>query len=160
LITGAAADLGATAAPADLGATAGGPAANLNSLTAADIEGAGTPLAPAARTFSSPDPLVGDLANSIEAAYPGHVVGVNVPMTNASGQLVTDADIQLKNAIIQVKSGGGVGLGGQVLRTAGATDLPVIGFGPNLQWSVVQGIQNAGGLVTTDQDLLIQVIAP
>src|ERR1051325_4025462 len=38
------------------------------------------------RTFTSSDPLVADLANKIEAAYPGHVVGVNVPMHNAAGQ--------------------------------------------------------------------------
>jgi len=30
--------------------------------------------------FSSPDRHVTDVANKIENAYPGHVVGVNVPV--------------------------------------------------------------------------------
>ncbi len=112
------------------------------------------------RTFRSSDPLVGNLANEIEAAYPGHVVGVNVPVRNAAGQLVTDADIQLQNAIIQVKSGGGKGLTSQLLRTEQATGMPTIGYGPTLKPSVVRSINQAGGLVTTDQGLLIEVVKP
>jgi hypothetical protein len=112
------------------------------------------------RTFTSSDPLVANLANEIEAAYPGHVVGVNVPVRNAAGQLVTDADIQLQNAIIQVKSGGGKGLTSQVLRTEQATGMPTIGYGPTLKPSVVRSINQAGGLVTTDKGLLIEVVKP
>ncbi|MBA3684524.1 MAG: RHS repeat-associated core domain-containing protein [Planctomycetes bacterium] len=112
------------------------------------------------RTFTSSDPLVGDLANKIEAAYPGHVVGVNVPVLNAAGQLVTDADILLQNAVIQVKSGGGKGLTSQVLRTQEATGLPTIGYGPTLKPSVVSGTNRAGGLATTDEGLLIDVVRP
>ena len=112
------------------------------------------------RTFTSSDPLVADLADEIEAAYPGHVVGVNVPVRNAAGRLVTDADIQLQNAIIQVKSGGGKGLTGQLLRTEQATGMPTIGYGPTLKPSVVRSINQAGGLVTTDKGLLIEVVKP
>ena len=114
----------------------------------------------AARTFTSSDPLVADLANSIEAAYPGHVVGVNVPMYNAAGELATDADILLQNAVIQVKSGSGAGLTSQLARTQAVTDLPVIGYGPQLGGAVFKGIQAAGGLVTRDAQLLIGVVAP
>jgi len=46
-----------------------------------------------ARTFASTDPLVAKLANKIESMYPGHVVGVNVPLRDAAGKLLTDADI-------------------------------------------------------------------
>jgi hypothetical protein len=113
-----------------------------------------------ARTFTSSDPLVADLANKIEAAYPGHVVGVNVPIRNAAGQIVTDADILLNNAVIQVKSGGGKGLTSQVLRTEQASGLPTIGFGPTLKPSVIKSIQRAGGLVTKDEALLIKLVAP
>lgn len=74
--------------------------------------------------------------------------------------LVTDADILLKNAIIQVKSGSGTGLTSQILRTQAATDLPVIGYGPNLGGSLEKGIRAAGRLVTRDRELLIQVVAP
>jgi hypothetical protein len=114
----------------------------------------------APRTFTSGDPLVADLANEVEAAYPGHVVGVNVPIRDATGQLVTDADIQLQNSIIQVKSGGGKGLTSQVLRTEQATGMPTIGYGPALKPSVVNSINQAGGLVTTDKGLLIEVVKP
>jgi hypothetical protein len=113
-----------------------------------------------ARTFTSTAPLVADLANAIERAYPGHVRGVNVALYDAAGTLVTDADILLENAVIQVKSGAGKGLTSQLAATQRATSLPVIGYGPKLGGSVVQGIQRAGGLVTRDAELLIQVVAP
>jgi len=116
--------------------------------------------ASAARTFSSGDPLVAELANAIERTYPGHVVGVNVPMTNAAGRVVTDADILLQNAVIQVKSGAGKGLTTQLLNTQAATNLPVIGYGPQLGGSVFRGIQANGGLVTRDAQLLIDIVAP
>lgn len=112
------------------------------------------------RIFASTDPLVANLANKIEAAYPGHVVGVNVPVRNAAGQLITDADILLKNAVIQVKSGGGKGLTSQLIRTEQATGLPTIGFGPTLKPSVINGINRSGGMVTTDEALLIDVVRP
>jgi hypothetical protein len=112
------------------------------------------------RTFASSDPLVGNLANKIEAAYPGHVIGVNVPVRNSAGQLITDVDILCKNCALQVKSGGGKGLMSQLQVTEQATGLPTIGYGPTLKPSVVKGIQNAGGLVTRDEALLIEVVKP
>jgi hypothetical protein len=65
---------------------------------------------------------------------------VNVPVRIAAGQLVTDADILLQNAVIQVKSGGGKGMTSQLGRTEKATGLPTIGYGPTLKPSVVNGI--------------------
>jgi hypothetical protein len=112
------------------------------------------------RTFTSTDPLVADLANKIESRYPGHVVDVNVPIRDAAGNLVTDADILVQNAVIQVKSGSGKGLLRQILRTQAATGLPTVGYGPDLGGAVVEGIEEAGGLVTTDVEVLIEVIAP
>ena len=92
------------------------------------------------------------------------MVDVNVPLKDASGKLVTDADILLQNAVIQVKSGGGKGLTTQVLvNTPRGTDLPVIGFGrfgPDLKGSVVKGIESNGGLVTRDAELLLEVVRP
>jgi hypothetical protein len=112
------------------------------------------------RIFSSKDPLVADLANAIERAYPGHVVGVNVPLSKVTGELATDADILLHNAVIQVKSGGGKGLTSQMARTQPATKLPVIGYGPDLGGTLVQNINKSGGLVTRDSQFLIQLVAP
>jgi hypothetical protein len=110
--------------------------------------------------FSSQDPLVGDLANEIEAAYPGHVKGVNVPVRGSSGELVTDAGIVTGNAIIQVKSGAGKGLSGQVEGTENATEAVTIGYGPNLKGSVVKEMQSEGQLVTTDKQILIKIVKP
>ena len=38
--------------------------------------------------------------------------------------------------------------------------LPTIGYGPNLEFSVMQAIQRSGGMVTTDKNLLIEVVRP
>jgi RHS repeat-associated protein len=114
----------------------------------------------ASRTFQSADPLVGKIATSIEEMYPGHVVGVNVPLYNSAGKLVTDADILLQNAILQIKSGGGKGLADQLARTQLATSLPVIGFGPTLKGSVVAQVQREGGYVTTNLKTLLEVVKP
>lgn len=107
------------------------------------------------RTFTSSDKHVGDVANAIEEAYPGHVVGVNVPVRDAAGNMVTDADILLKNAVIQVKSGGGKGMTSQIQRTEQATGLPTIGYGPDLKQSILKNSTS-----TNDLQLLIDVVKP
>jgi hypothetical protein len=115
------------------------------------------------RTFTSTDPHVGELATKIEAAYPGHVVGVNIPIFDhslAAGKQVTDLDILLKNSVIQVKSGRGKGLEDQVAATIEATGMPTFGFGPDLSKFVVTNTQKAGGLVTKDEALLLEIIKP
>jgi hypothetical protein len=54
----------------------------------------------------------------------------------------------------------GKGLTSQLLNTQRATDLVVVGYGPQLGGNVVQGIQKVGGLVTRNMQLLIDVIKP
>ncbi len=110
--------------------------------------------------FASPDPYVSDVANAIETAYPGHVQAVNQPMYDAQGNLVTDGDIVLKNAVIQVKSGAAKGLANQIARTETVTDLPVIGYAPDAGKFVIQDVLTMGGLVTQDLQMLIDVVAP
>ncbi len=85
---------------------------------------------------------------------------MNVPIRDVAGRLITDADILLRNAIIQVKSGAGKGLTRQILNTEAATRVPVIGYGPHLGVNVVRSIQAAGALVTRDVQLLIKLVAP
>jgi hypothetical protein len=115
----------------------------------------------AARTFTSADPLVGELATKIEAIYPGHVVGVNGPLMGSSGELLTDADILLQNAVIQVKSGKSAqGLLLQLQKSEAATGLPSIGFGPNLPPGSLRALSSQGGLVTNDEALLLELIRP
>ncbi|MFY0582866.1 RHS repeat-associated core domain-containing protein [Cystobacter fuscus] len=109
--------------------------------------------------FSSTDPHVADLANKIDDLYPGHVLSVNKVVRDADGRIVTDFDIELQNAVIQVKSKGN-GLASQMERTAAVTDKPVIGYGPKLKPSVVREVQRRGGLVTTDEAMLLEVVKP
>lgn len=108
--------------------------------------------------FISDDPLVGDLANEIAAALPGSVRGVNVPVYDADGNKVTDADILLDAAIVQVKSGGGKKLAGQVVRTHRVTAMRVIAYGPDLKGSVVRGIRDKGFEVYEDAASLIEAL--
>jgi len=75
-------------------------------------------------SFTSTDKHVTDVANAIENAYPGHVIGVNVPFKRADGSMITDADILTKNAIIQVKSSQVVGKG-LVVKLKGQRLVPV-----------------------------------
>ena len=51
---------------------------------------------------------------------------------------MTDADVLLKNAVIQVKSGGGKGMTSQLSRTEQATGLPTLGYGPDLKPSILK----------------------
>ena len=53
-------------------------------------------LAPKETRFASKDPLVTGIANQIESRFPGLVVGVNVPIRDAAGEMVTgkSGDIQ------------------------------------------------------------------
>jgi len=162
VLKGATGGLQLATTAAGIGGLVKGILSNLGTKTAAGtLDASVANVAPnSPRAFSSSDPLVADLANKIEAANPGHVVGVNVPIRNAAGELVTDADILLQNAAIQVKSGGGKGLAAQLVRTEEATGLPTIGYGPTLKPSVVKNIQNSGGLVTKDEALLLEVVKP
>jgi len=112
------------------------------------------------RQFFSQEPLVGVLANEIESRYLGHVVAVNKEVTTPDGNVVTELDIETQNSVIQVKSGGGKGLAKQIQRTQKVTDKPVIGYGPNLKPSVLRQIQREGNLVTTELDVLLDVIRP
>ncbi|ATE59821.1 RHS repeat-associated core domain-containing protein [Thauera sinica] len=137
---------------AAIGATLAGSGMLGSGATFAELSGTG---AARGRIFTSSDPLVGNLATKIDAAYPGHVVGVNVPIRDAAGRLVTDADILLKNGIVQVKSGGGKGLTSQLQRTEQATGLPTVGYGPDLKPSILRGC-----VATNCEQTLIEIVKP
>ena len=113
----------------------------------------------AQRIFTSPDPLVGDLANSIESKLPGRINNVNRVVKDASGRIVTDFDIELDNVIIQVKSGGGKGLTSQLERTVTATNKTVIGYGPDIRASVIKGARAKGFDIFTNIDSLIEFLS-
>lgn len=111
-----------------------------------------------ARTFESSDPLVGDLANAIEKQFPGRVSGVNVLARDAGGVLRTDFAIELDNAIIQVKSGGGSGIGGQVTRTRATTDKEILVYGPNIGRHAEAEAIRRGARVFRSHDNLLRYI--
>lgn len=109
------------------------------------------------------DPGVPRLVDEIEARYPGHVVAVEMKIVGADGKDITDFDIVTRNAVIQVKTGGGSGSRKDHSRYESATDYPVISFiwpSKKLKPSVVRGQEQAGQMVTTDLDELLAVIAP
>lgn len=115
--------------------------------------GGGTPR----RIFSSPDEHVADIANRIEARYPGHVSGVNV-MENGR-----ELDIVLSDGtILQVKSGNARGLNAQLTATQRAfPDRVVIGVHPDRPNRAFQrAIDRTGNLSTSNVDDLVDVVAP
>ena len=113
----------------------------------------------ASRAFDSADPLVGDLANSIEERLPGKVRGVNVPAYDADGVLRTDYDIQLNDSVIQVKSGRGTGIGAQITRTQRTTGDQVIVYGPRLGPFAQEEAKSRGAVVFTSLDALLSYLA-
>jgi hypothetical protein len=104
--------------------------------------------------------LVGDVANAIEAKYPGQVIGTNIPAYDpTTGRLVTDFDIETRNAVIQVKSGSASGLGSQIVRTERVTSKVVIGYAPDAPLPSLAQWVRQGLLVTTDLPTLLYLVS-
>ncbi len=104
------------------------------------------------KVWTSSDPLVADLANQLEAMYPGHVLGVNVKTWQAGRAI--EFDIVLRNAVIEVKGGAHPkGLYKQILDRMNAQSLPVVGYGPKLPDGLIRKINNTGGLATVRKGL-------
>jgi hypothetical protein len=113
----------------------------------------------AAATFTSSDPLVGDLANAIEARQPGRVVGVNVSVYDSAGREQTDYDIELEDNVIEVKSGRGTGIGSQVTRILETTGKQVIVYGPKLGRFARAEAESRGAVVFTSEAALLEYLA-
>ena len=107
---------------------------------------ADVPPTPEPRIFTSNDPLVGDLATRIDAAAPGRVVDVNrVVRDPVTGVSLTDLDIELTDAIIQVKSGAKLGGGvEQVTKSAETTGKVSFLYAPKLRPGAVAEAQRQG----------------
>jgi hypothetical protein len=104
---------------------------------------------------------VAQLANRIEEIYPGHVRGVDVEIRDPSGRILTDLDISLRNANIEVKSGRNLsGLGSQVRMQSELTGLPTIVYAPNAGIHAFRGYERQGMLITRDPNLLLELIKP
>jgi len=111
------------------------------------------------KNFTSTDPLVGELATSIDTKFPGKVQDVNVIRRDQiTGRVLTDFDIELDNAIIQVKVGGGKGMVSQLEESAKLTNKTVIGYGPDLKGSIIKGGNKSGFNVFRSEEELIQYL--
>jgi hypothetical protein len=110
-----------------------------------------------ARAFASADPHVADAANAIEGAMPGRVVGVNqmVPMANG---LSREADVNLGDLLVQVKSGNARGLVGQIQQTEASTGLPTVGYAPSMPAAAWASAAQQGVPVARNLDELIMII--
>lgn len=114
--------------------------------------------APKPRVFESKDPLVGELATKIDQEFPGSVTGVNTPVYRPDGTPLTDLDIELKDVVIQVKSGGGNGLLKQLINSAEATKKIAIAYAPKIKPSVLNNVTNSGFQVFTNIEALLEFI--
>lgn len=110
------------------------------------------------RIFTSPDPLVGNLATDIDSEYPGMVDDVNKIVKDSSGRIITDFDIETDKAVIQVKSGKGTGMTKQMLVSKTATTKEVIAYGPKLGKHIVQNLRLLGFKVFTNEKELIDYL--
>ena len=108
--------------------------------------------------FNSDDPLVGDIANEIEAAKPGMVKAVNVDLFRPDGTKATDIDIQVDGAAIQVKSGSGAGLTRQMNTTKQLTGLRTIAYGPDLGLTLQRSLRSLGYEVYTKKEDLLRAL--
>ena len=108
------------------------------------MAGSGAAVPPSSGPFKSDDPLVGDLANEIEAAKPGMVKGVNINLFKPDGTKATDIDIQVDGAAIQVKSGSGAGLTRQMNTTKQLTGLRTVAYGPGLGPTLQRSLRSLG----------------
>ena len=86
----------------------------------------------ATKPFKSRDKYVGEMATAIESKFPGKVEAVNKKILDSSGSELVEYDIELDNAVIQVKSQQARGLVGQLVRTAQHTKKEAIGYAPDI----------------------------
>ena len=111
-------------------------------------------------TIMSNGRYVGETVIAIEERFPGRVVAVNRDMFKPDGSNLTDADIELDNIIIQVKSGSGKKLTDQIKRTATGTKKTVIGYVPDLNPSsaLVKGVKAKGFEIFTKPEELMEYL--
>ena len=107
--------------------------------------------------WSSADPLVGNLANQLEAAFPGRITGVNtnVPMSNG---LLREVDIELGDIVVQVKSGNARGLTGQIETSVSTTGRRVVGYAPDMPPGAWENAARQGIPIARSLDELIAII--
>jgi len=113
----------------------------------------------AARTFVSNDKYVAQLANAIEARFPGLVKGVNLEVDNLNGS-TRELDVVLNSLdiLIQVRSGRKTGVIGQIMSTITTTGKKVIGYAPDVSNRVIYDARKKGIQLFNDIDKLLQFL--
>lgn len=144
---------GAEGLVASLAAKAANRALTQLAKEAATTLAAGTAVK-AGRVFTSADAYVASAANSIEAAMPGRVVGVNINRTMTNG-LTREVDIDLGNIIVQVKGGQAKGLTGQIVETGASTGVCTIGYAPGVTLGAWRSAAERGIVIARSQDELL-----
>ena len=109
------------------------------------------------RTWTSPDPLVGELATAFERVLPGRIRGVNVhiPMLNGDTR---EVDLDLGRIVVQVKSGHARGLFGQMDQTTLTTDRLVVGYAPDMKYGALCHAARSGRVMVTGLNDLVSVV--
>lgn len=108
--------------------------------------------------FILSDPLVGEIANAIEAECPGRVVDVNTVVYRSDGSIRTDLDIVLDDMIIQVKQGGGKGIVRQMMESQDYSGKTTIGFVTKPKKTIVNNAENQGYKIFADVYEMIEYI--
>ena len=118
--------------------------------------------------FPSTDPQVAETASAIDDAFPGGVQGHNVDVFRPDGTKLTDLDIVTDQAVVEVKTGRGRGLGAQVDRITeamaqeGLDGRQLVVYLPDMPPSsaVAQEATRRGALVVHDLDELVGIVGP
>lgn len=82
------------------------------------------------------------------------------PTPPATGNLLTDFDIETQNAVIQVKTKIARGLGAQLETTQSLTSKVVIGYAPDAAAGSLTTWASQGYLVTNSLKALLDLVAP
>ena len=118
--------------------------------------GAAAPV-PAPRVFTSRDPLVADVAASLDEAFPGRVSGVNTMVRQFTGHL-REVDVELGDVIVQVKSGSARRMARQITDTIAGTGRPVVALAPTMRPGAWHAAATDGVAIARTMDELIAII--
>jgi hypothetical protein len=111
------------------------------------------------KVFFSGDKHVGKTASMLENIFPGRVQAVNIHMPAAVASRTRELDIVMDQFVIQVKSGTGKGLVGQIRKTMETlydTSRRVIGYAPDnfSRHALMEAVEAEIPIATTFEELV------
>ena len=114
-------------------------------------------LASKVKVFASTDAYVADTASLLQNTF-GGVKRVNMDITELMGS-TKEMDIVMDTLLIEVKSGSGTGITGQVLKTMKATGQTVIGYAPDAPYGMLKAARLRGLYIAGTPEELIQLVS-